>query len=138
MKKGKSMRVRSIDHLVLTVKDIAATVAFYSDALGMEAEEFEAADGSQRHALKFGAQKINLHQAGEEFGPRAVQATVGSGDLCFLCEGSIEDWEAHLRGQGIEIELGPVLRTGATWPITSVYVRDPDGNLVEVSVPDLS
>ena len=125
-----------IDHFVMRVADVEATCAFYAKVLGMEVVSF--GGELQRKALRFGRQKINLHQAGEEFEPRAAQATVGSGDLCFLCEGSIEDWEAHLRGQGIEIELGPVLRTGATWPITSVYVRDPDGNLVEVSVPDLS
>ncbi len=133
--KGNSMRVKALDHLVLTARDITATIAFYGDVLGMEPEVFEGADGTRRHALKFGAQKINLHETGAEFEPKAARATAGSGDLCFLSEGVIEDWLAHLAVMGVRVELGPVLRTGATGPITSIYLRDPDGNLVEVSVP---
>ena len=88
----------------------------------------------ERHAVSFGSQKINLHVVGQEFSPRAAQATAGSGDLCFLIDGSLEGAEAHLAAQGIAIEEGPVDRTGATGPIRSLYVRDPDQNLIELSV----
>jgi catechol 2,3-dioxygenase-like lactoylglutathione lyase family enzyme len=122
-----------LDHLVLTVADVAATRAFYCDVLGMEAEEFRPADGTVRWALKFGAQKINLHQSGAEFEPKAARVMAGSADLCFLSEVPVAEWLTHLAAKGIEIEEGPVRRTGATGPILSVYLRDPDGNLIEVS-----
>lgn len=122
--------IRSLDHLVLTVADLDATLDFYTRILGMTHTRF-----GERHAVSFGVQKINLHVVGKEFSPRAAHATAGSGDLCFLIEGSLEDAEAHLRGQKIEIEEGPVERTGATGPIRSLYIRDPDANLIELSVP---
>jgi catechol 2,3-dioxygenase-like lactoylglutathione lyase family enzyme len=122
------MRIASLDHLVLTVTDIAATVAFY-DHLGMRAETF----GEGRIALRFGRQKINLHQAGAEFQPHAVRPVPGSGDLCFLIEGTLDDAASALAAAGVEIEQGPVERAGAEGPIESLYVRDPDGNLVELS-----
>lgn len=125
--------VQSFDHLVLTVADIAATVRFYTTVLGMEAEEFHPADGSTRTALKFGTQKINLHPASREFLPKAARPTPGSGDLCFLSNVPLADWESHLARCGIEVEQGPVARTGATAPIMSLYIRDPDGNLVEIA-----
>lgn len=125
--------VSSLDHLVLTVRDIATTCAFYESVLGMSVEQFPAADGTQRYALKFGCQKINLHQAGAEFDPKSALPTAGSADLCFLTETSIENWVAHLKAQNISIEQGPVQRTGAQFPILSIYIRDPDQNLVEVS-----
>lgn len=121
--------IRSLDHLVLTVHDLDASISFYTDALGMRHVTF---DG--RHALSFGQQKINLHEVGHEFSPRAAQATSGSGDLCFLLEGSLSEAQAHLEARGIEIEEGPVARTGATGPLRSIYLRDPDGNLIELSV----
>ena len=127
------MKISGLDHLVLTVADIAQTVAFYSDVLGMEAEEFTPADGSVRWALMFGKQKINLHQVGNEFEPKATHPAAGSADLCFLSDVSIPDWQAHLNNLGIRIVEGPVQRTGATGAILSIYLRDPDGNLLEVS-----
>jgi len=124
--------IKSIDHFVLTVASIDATVAFYRDALGFGVEVF----GPQnRTALTFGAQKINLHEVGKEFSPRARVATAGSGDFCLLAETPVADIAEHLKGHGIEIEEGPVPKTGATGSITSIYFRDPDGNLVEVSNP---
>lgn len=125
--------VTALDHLVLTVADIDATVEFYTHALGMRAESFIPAEGAARMALRFGPQKINLHQKGAEFRPHAGQVQTGSADLCFLSETPVSDWQAHLAAQGIAIEEGPVLRTGAEGPILSIYLRDPDGNLIEVS-----
>jgi catechol 2,3-dioxygenase-like lactoylglutathione lyase family enzyme len=117
-----------LDHLVLTVADLEATVAFY-ERLGMRREEF----GDGRIALHFGPHKINHHQAGAEFTPHARRPTPGSADVCLLVEGTLDAAERWLHESGIPVELGPVERTGATGPIRSLYVRDPDGNLVEVS-----
>lgn len=124
------LRVRALDHLVLTVADIEATVAFY-EALGMTRVRF----GEGRVALAFGGQKINLHQAGAEIAPHAAHPRPGSADLCFLVEGDVAGLSAELAAAGLAVELGPVPRTGAQGPLTSVYLRDPDGNLVELSVP---
>lgn len=123
----------SLDHLVLTVTDMTATLAFYTQILGMQAEVLHPADGSTRHALNFGAQKINLHPAAAPFDPKAARVTPGSADLCFLSDAPLADWQAHLAAHGIAIEQGPVRRTGAQGPILSVYVRDPDGNLIEIA-----
>ena len=130
----QSATLTQLDHLVLTVADIPATIAFYEGALGMVAEPFKVADGTTRHALKFGRFKINLHPADQPFEPKAARPTPGSADLCFLTETPIADWQAHLEKRGIAIEEGPVARTGATGPLTSIYLRDPDGNLIEISV----
>lgn len=127
------MKLSGLDHLVLTVTDVAATVGFYQDVLGMKAERFTPADGSERWALKFGAQKINLHQVGAEFEPKAKRATAGSADLCFLSEVAVADWQMHLAKHGVEVIDGPVQRTGADGAIVSIYLRDPDGNLLEIS-----
>lgn len=127
------MRVTSLDHLVLTVADMDATVRWYSDVLGMEAQVFRPADGTTRTALTFGDQKINLHPVGAEFEPHAARPLPGSADFCFLTAASIGDWEAHLARSGVAVEVGPVPRTGARGPITSLYVRDPDGNLIEIA-----
>lgn len=127
------MKLEALDHLVLTVRDLTETCRFYGNVLGMEVEEFRPADGSTRVALKFGAQKINLHQAGAEFEPKAGVARPGSADLCFLSETDVADWTAHFSDHEVEILQGPVARTGATGPILSVYIRDPDGNLIEIS-----
>jgi catechol 2,3-dioxygenase-like lactoylglutathione lyase family enzyme len=124
------MRVRSLDHLGLTVSDPEATVAFY-ERLGMRLEEF----GEGRLSLRFGEQKINLHVAGSEFEPHAVRPVPGSADVCLLLEGPLADAQRDLEAAGIPVELGPIERTGATRAIRSVYVRDPDGNLVELSEP---
>ncbi|MBR9650159.1 VOC family protein [Thalassovita aquimarina] len=125
----------ALDHLVLTVAELAETVSFYSEVLGMRAERFEAADNSSRWALYFGTQKINLHQAGAEFLPKARHATPGSADLCFLSEVPVSVWMDHLAEQGVPVEDGPVPRSGAEGPILSIYLRDPDGNLIEISNP---
>lgn len=127
--------VDRIDHLVLTVADIERTVDFYTRALGMRAVRFTPPGGGEpRAALRFGDQKINLHQAGGEFDPRAGAPTPGSGDICFIASTSLEAAAAHLAAAGIPIESGPVARTGATGAITSLYLRDPDGNLIEIAV----
>jgi catechol 2,3-dioxygenase-like lactoylglutathione lyase family enzyme len=123
------MRIERLDHLVLTVRDIAATCAFYSTVLGMEGVTF----GAGRKALAFGQQKFNLHEAGREFEPKADRPTPGSADLCLIADGSLTAVIDHLRTCGVPILEGPVKRTGAMGPITSVYFRDPDQNLIEVS-----
>nr|MBO2476844.1 VOC family virulence protein [Bacillota bacterium] len=123
------MKVDSLDHLVLTVADVEATCRFYSRVLGMEVVTF----GQGRKALQFGSQKINLHQQGREFEPKAARPTPGSADLCFLTTVPLSDVVAHLQSAGVAIVEGPVQRTGATGPILSVYFRDPDGNLIEVA-----
>ena len=126
--------IRSIDHFVLTVASIPATCDFYARALGFGVERFGSEGGDEgRTALTFGEQKINLHEAGREFTPRARVATAGSGDFCLLTETPIDAVVAHLREIGVAVEEGPVRKTGATGPLSSVYFRDPDGNLVEVS-----
>lgn len=126
--------ITSLDHLVLTVADVAITCDFYQNVLGMTVEKFIPADGSERWALKFGDQKINLHQKGHEFDPKAQNPTAGSADLCFLTKTSLAKWQAHFAACDVEITDGPIARTGATGPITSLYIRDPDANLIEVSV----
>ncbi|MBV6637801.1 MAG: VOC family protein, partial [Mameliella sp.] len=113
----------------------AATRQFYETVLGMQAERFTPADGSTRWALKFGRQKINLHTAGQEFDPKARRPGPGTADLCFLSETPLAEWQAHLAALGVTIEEGPLPRTGATGPIRSIYIRDPDGNLIEISNP---
>ena len=123
------MRIDRLDHLVLTVADIDATVAFYTRVLGMEAVTF----GAGRTALAFGRSKINLHRAGHEFEPKARRPTPGSADLCLITAGPLEQVIEDLAAHGIPVEEGPVERTGATGPILSVYFRDPDHNLIEVS-----
>lgn len=124
-----TMTIARIDHIVLTVARIPVTCDFYSRALGMEVVTF----GQGRKALSFGNQKINLHEAGREFEPKAIRPTPGSADLCFIVAGSLDAAIDHLRAEGVSIEEGPVERTGATGPIRSVYIRDPDGNLIELS-----
>ena len=124
-----SFIIDRIDHLVLTVRDIESTCAFYTRALGMTVVSF----GEGRKALAFGRQKFNLHQAGREFEPKADRPTSGSADLCLITTTPIADVKRHLDSCGVAIELGPVPRTGATGPITSLYIRDPDRNLVEIS-----
>ena len=123
------MKIDRIDHFVLTVASIYATCEFYSRVLGIEIAEF--ADG--RKALSFGAQKINLHQRGNEFELKALRPTPGSGDFCLIAAVAIDDVVAHLEACGVEIEEGIVSRTGARGPIKSIYLRDPDNNLVEIS-----
>ena len=121
--------ITSIDHFVLTCADVDATIDFYVRVLGMTAESF----GAGRRALSFGNQKINLHQAGAEFEPKARVATPGSGDFCLLSDLPVAEIARHLAAEGVEVIEGPVAKTGATGPLLSIYFRDPDGNLVEVS-----
>jgi catechol 2,3-dioxygenase-like lactoylglutathione lyase family enzyme len=123
------MRIDHLDHLVLTVADIEATVAFYRDVLGMRPETF----GDGRRALHFGDSKVNLHQAGHEFEPKARRPTPGSADVCLIAADDLEDVCRELGEHGVAIEEGPVERTGARGRLRSVYLRDPDGNLVEIS-----
>ncbi len=124
------MQIRHLDHLVLTVKSLDLTLAFYK-ALGMEEVTFS----NNRKALIFGSQKINLHEAGHEFEPKAQTPMPGSADLCFIVDTPLEQVIKELEANGIEIVEGPVDRTGAVSPIRSVYVRDPDQNLIELSNP---
>jgi catechol 2,3-dioxygenase-like lactoylglutathione lyase family enzyme len=121
--------IESIDHLVLTVQDLDATVRFYVEGLGMRLETF----GAGRHALHFGSQKINLHVAGREFEPKAAQPTPGSADLCFLTDRPLAEIGERLEALGHPIIEGPVARSGATGAIMSIYTRDPDGNLIEIA-----
>ena len=122
-----------IDHIVLTTRDLQGCIRFYRDALGMKLEEFRTPTET-RLALKFGAQKINLHEWGREFSPRAHVAAPGTLDLCFIAAIPLEGVVQRLREKGIAILEGPVAKTGALGPMRSVYVRDPDLNLVEISV----
>ena len=123
------MNITQLDHLVLTVIDIDATCLFYADHLGMEVITF----GNNRKALRIGNQKINLHQLGYEFEPKAARPTSGSADLCFLSDTPLEQIITELQQAGIAILEGPVQRTGASGPINSIYLRDPDDNLLEIS-----
>ncbi len=123
------MNITHLDHLVLTVVDIARTCDFYGKLLGIEIITFN----ENRKALKVGNQKINLHQSGQELVPCARRPVPGSADFCFVVEEDIEEVTKHLLSKGIEIELGPVMRTGVSGPMTSLYFRDPDGNLIEIS-----
>ncbi|MBB6112963.1 VOC family protein [Mucilaginibacter lappiensis] len=122
------MKIDRIDHLVLTVKDIDATCTFYTSILGMELETF----GEGRKALKFGNQKLNLHQKGKEFEPKAYTPTPGAIDICFITTDNIEQLKAELENKNIQTQ-GIFERTGATGKIRSIYFRDPDQNLIEVS-----
>lgn len=123
------MHIDRIDHLVLTVADLDQTVAFYSTALGMDPVTF----GDGRRALAFGRQKLNLHRAGGEFEPKANRPTPGSVDVCLIVAEPLDEVVRQLAAADVDIEEGPVQRTGATGSITSVYIRDPDANLIELS-----
>ena len=122
-------KIDRIDHIVLTVHDLERTIAFYSRVLGMEPVTF----AGGRRGLAFGRQKLNLHQAGREFEPKALAPAPGTIDLCFISETPLADVIARLKAEGVVIIEGPVDRTGALGPMKSVYFRDPDGNLIEVS-----
>jgi len=123
------MKINRLDHFVLTVADIDTTCAFYARAMGMEVVEF--ANG--RFSLTFGRQKINLHQQGHEFEPKAAHPTPGSADLCFIAATGLPEVITHLQSCNIPIIAGPITRTGAMGAMHSVYFRDPDMNLIEVS-----
>ncbi len=130
------LTIQRIDHIVMTCRDVAATIRFYTEVLGMK----EATFGAGRKALAFGRQKINLHSFGQASGGTAggvaaiaARPTPGSVDLCLIVAESISTVVAHLAACGIPVDGGPVVRTGAQGPVESVYVRDPDGNLIELS-----
>jgi catechol 2,3-dioxygenase-like lactoylglutathione lyase family enzyme len=123
------MNISHLDHLVLTVRSISHTCEFYTRVLGMQVVTF----GNNRKALQFGRQKINLHEAGHEFHPNALNPTPGSADLCLITTMPLLQVMEHLHTQGVEIEEGIVARTGAIGTIVSLYIRDPDGNLLEIS-----
>jgi catechol 2,3-dioxygenase-like lactoylglutathione lyase family enzyme len=123
------MQIERLDHLVLTVASLQTTCDFYQRVLGFEVITFK----GDRKALKFGQQKINLHQVDNTFDPKALHPTAGSGDLCFIASTPMKEIIEHLQQEGVMIEEGPVERTGATGQIQSVYFRDPDQNLIEVS-----
>jgi catechol 2,3-dioxygenase-like lactoylglutathione lyase family enzyme len=123
------MKISHLDHLVLTVRDLKETARFYERVLGMQIVTF----GQGRLALQFGQQKINLHEVGKEFEPKAHQPTPGSADLCFITPVPLDEVIQHLKVCGVAILEGPVRRTGAMGPIQSVYFRDPNLNLIEVS-----
>ena len=127
---GQPIRVAAMDHLVLTVGDLETTIRFYETVLGMTAEEFQPG----RWALMFGRQKLNLHIAGQVIDPNVRHATPGSADLCLLTETPMPDILAHLSACGVAVIEGPVRRTGATGPIDSVYLYDPDENLLEIAI----
>ena len=121
--------IERIDHIVFTVKDVAETCHFYQQVLQMDIETF----GEGRKALRFGSQKINLHQFGNEFEPKAAAPAPGTQDICLITRKPLDEVIQHLENCGIKIEDGPIQRTGATGAILSVYFRDPDNNLIEVS-----
>lgn len=123
------MRITGLDHIVLTVRSIERTCAFYRRALGADVITY----GAGRTALGLGDQKINLHEVGSEFEPKADKPTPGSGDFCLITAAPPAEVEQHLRAQGIAIEVGPVSRTGARGAILSIYIRDPDANLIEIA-----
>jgi catechol 2,3-dioxygenase-like lactoylglutathione lyase family enzyme len=121
--------IDSIDHIVITAFDLERTIDFYTRVMGMEAITF----AGGRRGLAFGGQKINLHQAGREFEPKALKPTPGAMDLCFVTRTPLVEVAAQLKASGVAIAQGPVPKTGALGPMMSVYFRDPDGNLIEVS-----
>jgi len=123
------LKIDSIDHVVLTVRDIDRTCEFYARVLGMEVVSF----GAGRKALAFGSQKINLHPHGREYDPHAGQPTPGAIDVCFITRVPLDAVVQHLAQCGVPLAEGPVPRVGATGPLRSVYIRDPDDNLVEIA-----
>ena len=126
--------ITSIDHIVLTSKDVDKTIEFYTKVLGMTLERFLVAnEKNERLALKFGNQKINIHDASSPFSPHAEYPTSGSIDICFLSHIDLKEWSKIFATNNITIENGPIRKTGATGPLMSLYVRDPDGNLIEIS-----
>ena len=126
--------ILSIDHIVITVSDMKKTIHFYCDILGMEINQFYSkSDNTYRKSLKFGKQKINLHEASNPYKPNAEVALPGTLDICFLTDEPLSHWIKIFNKNNVTIESGPVLKTGASGPIESIYVRDPDKNLIEIS-----
>ena len=129
------MKLEKIDHVVITVKNLKKTIDFYTNILGMKLEEFSSSlDNNQiRYAVSFGSQKINIHEEKKPIKPNALNPSSGSMDICFISKNKINDWVHHLVKKGINIEIGPEKKTGALGPILSIYIRDPDFNLIEIS-----
>ena len=129
------MRLEKIDHVVITVKDLKKTIDFYTNILGMKLEKFSSSldDNQFRYAVSFGSQKINIHEEIKPIKPNALNPSSGSMDICFISKNKINDWVHHLVKKGISIEIGPDKKTGALGPILSIYIRDPDFNLIEIS-----
>ncbi|MDC3063318.1 VOC family protein [Alphaproteobacteria bacterium] len=129
------MKLEKIDHVVITVKNLKKTIDFYTNILGMKLEEFSLSlDNKQiRYAVSFGSQKINIHEEKKPIKPNALNPSSGSMDICFISKNKINDWVHHLVKKGINIEIGPEKKTGALGPILSIYIRDPDFNLIEIS-----
>lgn len=126
--------IQSIDHIVMQAADVPETIRFYTKILGMTHSEFQPPTGGPlRQSLHFGVQKINLHDAESPFLPHARNPAAGSVDLCFITQQPLGDWQQHLANCGVVIEDGPICKTGANGPILSIYIRDPDGNLIEIS-----
>ena len=129
------MKVEKIDHVVITVKDVKKTIDFYTNILGMKLEKFSSSldNNKFRYAVSFGSQKINIHEEKKPIKPNALNPSSGSMDICFISKNKINDWVHHLVKKGINIEIGPEKKTGALGPILSIYIRDPDFNLIEIS-----
>ena len=129
------MKLEKIDHVVITVKNLNKTIDFYTNILGMKLDEFSLSlDNKQiRYAVSFGSQKINIHEEKKPIKPNALNPSPGSMDICFISKNKINDWVHHLVKKGINIEIGPEKKTGALGPILSIYIRDPDFNLIEIS-----
>ena len=129
------MKLEKIDHVVITVKDVKKTIDFYTNILGMKLEKFSSSldDNQFRYAVSFGSQKINIHEEIKPIKPNALNPSSGSMDICFISKNKINDWVHHLEKKGINIEIGPEKKTGALGPILSIYIRDPDFNLIEIS-----
>ena len=128
------MKLEKIDHVVIKVKDLNKTIDFYTNALGMKLEKFSSLYNNQiRYAVSFGSQKINIHEEIKPIKPNALNPSSGSMDICFISQNKINDWMNHLEKKGINIEIGPERKTGALGPILSIYIRDPDFNLIEIS-----
>ncbi len=121
-----------IDHFVLTVSDLERTLSFYTEVLGMKCIR----EPGRPAALTFGSQKINLHQKDKTFEPKAFRPTPGSCDFCLVTDQPLTDWLGNPQRRGVALELGPVVRSGARGPMNSIYFRDPDNNLIEVSKYD--
>ena len=129
------MKLEKIDHVVITVKDLNKTVDFYTNILGMKLEKFSSSlkNNQIRYAVSFGTQKINIHEEKKPLKPNALNPSSGSMDICFISQNKINDWMHYLEKKGINIEIGPEKKNGALGPILSIYIRDPDFNLIEIS-----
>ena len=129
------MKLEKIDHVVITVKNLNKTIDFYTNILGMKLEKFSSSlkNNQIRYAVSFGSQKINIHEEKKPLKPNALNPSSGSMDICFISQNKINDWMNHLEKKGINIEFGPEQKTGALGPILSIYIRDQDFNLIEIS-----